>query len=94
MEVDQQKPRVLLVEDEEALRSALRLNFELEGYEVTAVSTGPDGLEKLRGARFDAVVMNGRPVNFAIFFATFSEYPLGVLIPVPTAVPPKANSDK
>jgi DNA-binding response OmpR family regulator len=40
MEVDQQKPRVLLVEDEEALRSALRLNFELEGYEVTAVSTG------------------------------------------------------
>ncbi len=46
MEVDQQKPRVLLVEDEEALRSALRLNFELEGYEVTAVSTGPDGLEK------------------------------------------------
>ena len=58
MEVDQQKPRVLLVEDEEALRSALRLNFELEGYEVTAVSTGPDGLEKLRGARFDAVVMD------------------------------------
>lgn len=28
------------------------------GYEVTAVSNGPDGLEKLRGARFDAVVMD------------------------------------
>ena len=38
--------------------------------------------------------MKGKPVKFAIWLATFSEYPLGVLIPVPTAVPPKANSDK
>ena len=37
-------------------------------------------------------VMKGRPVNSAIFFATKTSYPLGVFSPVPTAVPPKANS--
>ncbi len=52
-----QRPRVLLVEDEEALRSTLRLNFEMEGYDVTSVVNGPDALQRLRGARFDAVGM-------------------------------------
>ncbi len=52
------KKRVLLVEDEEALRLSLKLNFELEGYDVTMASTGPDALERMRGARFDLVVMD------------------------------------
>ena len=41
-----------------------------------------------------SAVMNGKPVKSAMCLATFSEYPFGVLIPVPTAVPPNANSDK
>ncbi|MBX2973454.1 MAG: response regulator transcription factor [Flavobacteriales bacterium] len=52
------KPRLLLVEDEDALRSTLRLNFELEGYDVTTVVNGPDALERLRGAHYDVVVMD------------------------------------
>ncbi len=52
------KQRILLVEDEEALRLALKLNFELEGYVVTLSTTGPDALERMRGARFDLVVMD------------------------------------
>ena len=36
----------------------------------------------------------GKPVSSAIFAATLSAYPGGVFIPVPTAVPPKANSNK
>ncbi len=52
------KPRVLLVEDEESLRQTLRLNLELEGYHVTTATTGPEALERLRGARFDAAVMD------------------------------------
>lgn len=52
------KPRLLLVEDEDALRSTLRLNFELEGYDVTTVVNGPDALQRLRGAHYDAVVMD------------------------------------
>ncbi len=58
MEAKPERPRILLVEDEDALRSTLRLNFELEGYDVTTVTNGPDALVRLRGARFDAVVMD------------------------------------
>ncbi len=52
------KVRLLLVEDEEALRSTLRLNFDLEGYDVTTVANGPDALERLRGAHYDVVIMD------------------------------------
>lgn len=52
------KGRILLVEDEASIRTALRMNFELEGYAVTTATTGPEGLERLRGARFDLVVMD------------------------------------
>ncbi len=33
----QKKYSILLVEDEENLQDALKLNFEMEGYEVTSV---------------------------------------------------------
>ncbi len=52
------KHRVLLVEDEEGLRQTLRLNLELEGYHVTAVATGAEALDRLRGAHFDAAVLD------------------------------------
>lgn len=58
MATDSPRPRLLLVEDEEALRLTLKLNFELEGYVVTTAVTGPEALERLRGARFDLVVMD------------------------------------
>ena len=47
------------------------------------------GLKDLLGA-----VTKGCPVNLAIYSATFTSYPRGVFKPVPTAVPPKAISDK
>ena len=37
-------------------------------------------------------VIKGRRVNSAIYSATRFAYPFGVLIPVPTAVPPRASS--
>ncbi len=46
------------MEDEEALRHTLKLNFELEGYHVTTAVTGPQALERMRGARFDLAVMD------------------------------------
>ena len=50
--------RILLVEDEAALRSTLKLNFELDHYAVTTAVTGPEALERMRGARFDLVIMD------------------------------------
>ena len=52
------KKRLLLVEDEETLRSTLRLNFELEGYAVTTAVRGSEALERIRGARFDGIVLD------------------------------------
>jgi two-component system alkaline phosphatase synthesis response regulator PhoP len=50
--------RILLVEDEEALRLTLKLNFEMDGFVVTTASTGHEAIERMRGAHFDLVVMD------------------------------------
>ncbi len=52
------KKRLLLVEDEETLRSTLRLNFELEGYDVTIAVRGSEALERIRGAHFHGIVLD------------------------------------
>lgn len=54
----ERKKRLLLVEDEETLRASLRLNFELEGYDVTTAARGSEALQRIRGARFDGIVMD------------------------------------
>ncbi len=55
---EKSKKRLLLVEDEESLRSTLRMNFELEGYDVTTAVRGGEALERIRGARFDGIVLD------------------------------------
>ncbi len=39
------KPRILIVDDEEAVRSSLRMIFEYEGYEVVLAANGAAGLK-------------------------------------------------
>ena len=41
------KPCILLVEDEENLHEALKLNLELEGYEITSAFDGTKTLQKI-----------------------------------------------
>jgi len=52
------KGRVLLVEDEENLRSTIALNLELEGYEVQCAINGKEALQFFRANRFDIVVLD------------------------------------
>ena len=42
------KASLLVVEDEDSLREALKLNLELENYEVTVAVTGPDALKAVK----------------------------------------------
>lgn len=49
---------ILLAEDEESLREALKLNLELEGYEVKAVSTGVDVLREIDQQYFELIIMD------------------------------------
>jgi two-component system, OmpR family, alkaline phosphatase synthesis response regulator PhoP len=51
-------PRVLLVEDEDHLREPIKMNLELEGYEVVAVSNGADALKKFGDQRFNLIVLD------------------------------------
>lgn len=52
------KYRVLLVEDEEHLNEAIKMNLELDGYDVTSVSKGKEALIKFKAARFDLIILD------------------------------------
>jgi two-component system alkaline phosphatase synthesis response regulator PhoP len=49
---------VLLVEDEENLHEALKLNLELEGYEVTSAFDGTAALKALQAEYFDLIILD------------------------------------
>jgi two-component system, OmpR family, alkaline phosphatase synthesis response regulator PhoP len=49
---------ILLVEDEENLHEALRLNLELEGYEVTSAYNGAAALKAVQDEYFDLLVLD------------------------------------
>lgn len=52
------KPSILLVEDEENLHEALKLNLELEGYEITSAFTGSEALQKIQSEYFDLIILD------------------------------------
>ncbi|GMV78771.1 MAG: DNA-binding response regulator [Chitinophagaceae bacterium] len=52
------KASILLVEDEEHLNETLKLNLELEGYEVTSAYAGNEALDALNKAHFDLMILD------------------------------------
>lgn len=52
------KASILLVEDEENLQEALKLNLELEGYEVTAADNGTAALKAVKNEYFDLIILD------------------------------------
>lgn len=53
-----QNTRVLLVEDEKNIRDVVKLNLELEGYEVVAVDNGPDAIKRAQDEVFHLIVLD------------------------------------
>ena len=49
---------ILIVEDEEAIRSGLIDVFVFHGYEVDSAATGPEGLEKALTGKFDLILLD------------------------------------
>jgi len=49
---------VLIVEDEESIRESLKLNLELEGYDVSTVADGIHALQKIKSAYFDLIILD------------------------------------
>ena len=50
--------RILLVEDEEHLLDAIKLNLDMEGYDVTVACNGRVALEESEKKRFDLVILD------------------------------------
>ena len=48
----------MLVEDEENLHLAIKLNLELENYNVTSVYNGKTAMSKFRQGRFDLIILD------------------------------------
>ena len=48
--------RVLVVDDDPVIVGLLRVNFEMEGYDVTTAADGVEGLAAVRASRPDVVV--------------------------------------
>jgi two-component system alkaline phosphatase synthesis response regulator PhoP len=53
-----EKANVLVVEDELNLHEALKLNLEMEGYEVSSAFDGNEALKKVENAYFDLIIMD------------------------------------
>lgn len=49
---------ILLVEDEENLQEALKLNLELEGYEVSSAYDGAEALKAVQQEHFDLIILD------------------------------------
>jgi two-component system alkaline phosphatase synthesis response regulator PhoP len=55
---EEKKNSILLVEDEENLHEALKLNLELEGYDVTSVFDGAAALKTVEQEYFDLIILD------------------------------------
>lgn len=55
---EKNKASILLVEDEENLHEALKLNLELEGYSVSSASDGTEALRAVEQEYFDLIIMD------------------------------------
>jgi len=50
--------RILLVEDEENIRDVVKLNLEMEGYEVVSSGNGKDALKIIGEQHFDLLILD------------------------------------
>jgi len=56
--MSEKKYSILLVEDEEHLQEALKLNLELEDYSVTSSYNGADALKAVQQEHFDLMILD------------------------------------
>jgi DNA-binding response OmpR family regulator len=49
---------LLIVEDDDDLRKALKYSLKEQGYEISTAATGPKGLEKARRREYDLIILD------------------------------------
>ena len=53
-----ERPKILIVEDDESITLGLQMNLEAEGYSVVVAKDGEDGLARAKAERFDLLVLD------------------------------------
>ncbi len=56
--MDYRNRTILIIEDEDALQSALKKGFEARGFKVLTANDGVDGLELIKNVRPDIVILD------------------------------------
>jgi CheY-like chemotaxis protein len=51
-------PKILIIEDDPDMVTALRLPLEAQGYELSVASTGAEGLEKVKEVEPDLIILD------------------------------------
>ena len=51
-------PKILIIEDEEIISELLQKKLEKEGYEITRAGDGVEGLEKMKEAKPDLILLD------------------------------------
>jgi DNA-binding NtrC family response regulator len=54
----QSMPRILVIDDDETVRDAMKTAFEAEGFEVETAENGGPGIQAIEAAQVDAVIVN------------------------------------
>lgn len=74
--------RILIVEDEPAMRMGLKDNFEFEGYEVEMAVDGQEGLDKVNGGRFDLIILDVMMPKMSGFDVCKALRKMGIMTPI------------
>jgi DNA-binding response OmpR family regulator len=53
-----ERPKILIVEDDESITLGLQMNLEAEGYSVVVAKDGEEGLARAKADRFDLMVLD------------------------------------
>ncbi len=74
--------RILIVEDEPAMRMGLKDNFEAESYEVEMAVDGQEGLDKVRNGQFDLIVLDVMMPKMSGFDVCKALRKMGIMTPI------------
>ena len=74
--------RILIVEDEPAMRMGLKDNFEFESYEVEMAIDGQEGLDKVRSGSFDLIILDVMMPKMSGFDVCKALRKMGIMTPI------------
>lgn len=74
--------KILIVEDEAAMRSGLKDNLEIEGYEIDEAEDGIKGLEKIKSNKYNLIILDVMMPGLSGFDVCKKARASGILTPI------------